>query len=72
MNISPIAPYVSRAPLLPNRFTRKLALSVVKNQSQLKNDAAKDTIPADRNINCTMLCSIILIYCLLLEPIPGP
>ena len=72
MNSAPIAPYAHRAPFLPSRLTRKLALSAVKNQSQLKIDASSETTPASRNNNWTMLCSIIFPFSCSAESSPVP
>ena len=70
MNVRPIVPYAQRAPLRPNRRTRKLALSAVKNHSQLNRDAERDMAPASRNISWTTLCSIMPL--LFSGSIPGP
>ena len=66
ISIIPMVPYIHRAPLRPNFFTKKRQLSAVKNHSQLNNDANSAIAPVNRNIACTMLWSIIfplLLWC---------
>ena len=70
MNVRPIVPYAQRAPLRPNRRTRKLALSAVKNHSQLNRDAEREVAPANRNISWTILCSIMPLLSSVSSPEP--
>ena len=65
MKAVPIVPYAQRAPLCPRRLTRKLALSAVKNHSQLSSDASNAIMPVSRNSACTNVWSIMVRVALL-------
>ena len=62
MKSTPIVPYIHRAPLRLNFFTRYRVFSVVKNHSQFNSDASSAISPASRNMACMMWCTIMA-YC---------
>ena len=64
----PIMPYIHRAPLRPNFFTAKRALSAVKNHSQSNSADSNDNAPASRKMPWTMLCRIIGRYSCGVQP----
>lgn len=68
MNSTPTVPYIQRAPLRLNFFTRYRVFSVVKNHSQSNSDASRDVRPASRNMACMMWCTIMAYFSCDVQP----
>ena len=52
--INPVIPYIHRLFVRPKCFTIGVAFSVLKNQSQLKNEADMAVIPVMRKSVCNI------------------